>query len=272
MPEIAEVETVRTNLKKLILNKRIKAVKVLYDKTIESDLNNFKTKLIGESFKDIKRYGKYLVFETNHYDMVSHLRMEGKYRVKKDNDEVLKHEHVRIMFDDGTELRYADSRKFGRICLMNKGEYKNYPGINKLGIEAHSNDLTKEYLYNALQSKTIAIKTALLDQTIISGLGNIYVNEVLYVSNINPTKPSNKLTLKECGLIVANSKIIINEAIRYGGTTIHTFESLDGTTGRYQEMLKVHGLVNKPCVKCGTLIKKDKVNGRGTYYCPKCQK
>lgn len=272
MPEIAEVETVRKRLLKEVLNKKITSVKVLYDKTIEGDSSLFIKALVNEEFVDVLRRGKYLIFRTNHYDIVSHLRMEGRYYYKDSSNPILKHEHVIISFDNNMDLRYYDSRKFGRMTLFKKGDYLDYPGIKKQGIEANDDNLTAKYLKDKLSNKTIAIKTALLDQTIISGLGNIYDNEVLFASKINPCRKANSLSLKECELIVKNSKRIINEAIDNGGTTIHSFESALGVTGGYQDKLLVHGLNNKPCPNCNTLIKKIKVNGRGTYYCPKCQK
>ena len=158
------------------------------------------------------------------------------------------------------------------MTLLNKDDYLNYPGIKKQGIEANDPKLSATYLYEHLKNKTIAIKTALLDQTIISGLGNIYDNEVLFEAGIDPTRPSNTITIKECELIVQYSKKIIDQAIKDGGTTIHSFESALGVTGGYQDKLLVHGMNNKPCPKCKSLIKKIKVNGRGTYYCPNCQK
>ena len=272
MPEIAEVETVKERLNKEVLKHHIKEVVINYPKTIESDLDEFKEKLIGEEFTTVLRKGKYLIFQTKHYDIVSHLRMEGRFYYKDSSADVLKHEHVIFKFDNEKDLRYYDSRKFGRMCLLPKGEYLKYPGIKKQGIEANSTELTAKYLHDCLKNKNIAIKTALLDQTIISGLGNIYDNEVLYASSINPERKSNQVTLKECELIVKNSKRIIDEAIECGGTTIHSFESALGVTGGYQDKLLVHGNNGKPCPKCNTLIKKIKVNGRGTYYCPKCQK
>ena len=265
MPEIAEVETE-------VLNKRIKNVKIIYNKTIESDIKEFQTKLINQKIVSVLRRGKYLIFQTDDYDIVGHLRMEGRFYYKDSSDLLLKHEHVIFTFEDGTDLRYYDSRKFGRMCLLPKGEYINYPGIKKQGIEANSTELTAKYLHDCLKNKNIAIKTALLDQTIISGLGNIYDNEVLFASGINPERKSKEVSLKECELIVQNSKRIIDDAIACGGTTIHSFESALGVTGGYQDKLLVHGNNGKPCPKCNTLIKKIKVNGRGTYYCPKCQK
>ena len=178
MPEIAEVETVRNTLKKQILHKKIKDVKIIYGKMIESDLNEFKTNLINNEFIDIKRRGKWLIFELYDYYLLSHLRMEGKFFLKNSQDPIERHEHIIITFDDDTDLRYHDTRKFGRMNLIKKEDLPYCEAIKKQGEEPFSPNLTKEYLKNKLINKNIPIKTLLLDQTIISGLGNIYANEV----------------------------------------------------------------------------------------------
>lgn len=272
MPEIAEVETVRKRLKKEVLNKKIKDIRIIYNKTIINDIDSFKNSLINEEFIDIKRTGKYLLFETKNKYLISHLRMEGRYYLKNSNLPVLKHEHVIFDFSDGSSMRYVDTRKFGRMELINKEELINHPTISKLGIEPNDPLLTKEYLYNKINKKNISIKTLLLDQTIILGLGNIYANEVLFKSGIDPTRLGSSITLDECKSIIDSTNIIIKEAIKDGGTTIHSFESGLGITGNYQDKLLVHGHEKSPCPNCQTSIIKIKVNGRGTYYCPNCQK
>ena len=272
MPEIAEVETVRNILKKKILNKRIKKVKVLYPNIIESDINDFKNKLINQSFIDIKRKGKWLIFELNDYYLISHLRMEGKYFIKSSNDKIEKHEHVIFTFDDDVELRYHDTRKFGRMRLLNKDELNDCIEIKKQGYEPLDDNLTSNYLLDKFKNKRLPIKTTLLDQSIISGLGNIYVDEVLFASKINPLKETNKITLDEANNIIKSSKVIISNAIKCGGTTIRSYTSSLGVTGNYQNYLKVHKRNNLKCYECGSIINKITVNGRGTYYCPKCQK
>ena len=272
MPELAEVEVVRQRLCDEALRKRIKEVIINYGKTIETNQDDFKKHLFNQSFVDVKRKGKYLIFQTDDYDMVSHLRMEGRYYYKDSSDAVLKHEHVIFRFDNGKDLRYYDSRKFGRIALLPKNTYMEYPGIKKLGLDANDPSLTKEYLYEKLKNKKLAIKTSLLDQSIIAGLGNIYVNEVLFLAHIDPRISSDKITLKDCEHIIKYAKEVLDESIKFKGTTIHSFESSLGVTGGYQEKLKVHGRANEECVQCKTKILKIKVNGRGTYYCPKCQK
>lgn len=272
MPEIAEVETVRQVLKKQILRKKIKSVNVLYDRIVESDLNEFKTKLIGLEFDDILRKGKWLLFSIGDYYLCSHLRMEGKYFIKDSKEPINKHEHVIFSFSDNTDLRYHDTRKFGRMNLVLKDKLDTVPGVKKQGIEPIDDNLTKEYLYEKFKKKRLPMKTLLLDQTIISGLGNIYADEVLFASGINPLKLGKDITLEECQKIVDSSKKIILLAIKNGGTTIRSYTSSLGVTGHNQDNLKVHQRANQECFNCSTLITKTVVGGRGTYYCPKCQK
>lgn len=272
MPEIAEVETVRNTLKKQILHKRIKNVRVLYERIIESDLEEFKKVLKGNEFVDIKRRGKWLIFELEQHYLLSHLRMEGKFFLKNNQEEVAKHEHVIITFQDNTDLRYHDTRKFGRMNLIEKEALKTNKAIKKQGFEPGEKELTSEYLLEKFKNKNIAIKTLLLDQTIISGLGNIYANEVLFASKINPFKKGKNITKKEAENIVESSAKIIKKAMELGGTTIKSYTSSLGVTGRFQQELMVHKKEGETCKICGTKIRNEKINGRSTYYCPRCQK
>ena len=272
MPEIAEVETVRNTLKKRILNKRIKKVEVYYEPMIESDIDAFKKNLVGESFIDIKRRGKWLIFETEHYYLLSHLRMEGKYFIKDKQEIKDKHEHVIFTFIDDTTLRYADTRKFGRMNLILKTEIDNTECIKKQGLEPGDKKLTADYLLKKFAKKQLPIKTVLLDQTIISGLGNIYANEVLFAAGINPLTKACNLTKEDCERIVKRAAEIIEAAIKMGGTTIRSYTSSLGVTGKFQQNLKVHKREKEKCLVCGTAIENIKVGGRSTYFCPNCQK
>lgn len=272
MPEIAEVETVRRTLSKKILNKKIVDVNILYPKMIENDINYFKNNLINNNFLNIDRKGKWLIFELNDFYLISHLRMEGKYFLKPSTEKIVKHEHVIFTFSDNETLRYHDVRKFGKMKLIPKAEFSNCEEINKQGFEPLDKRLTAEYLLNKLQKKNVAIKTALLDQTIISGLGNIYVDEVLFCAKINPLRKASSVTLEECQNIIDSANEIIPKAIEEGGTTIKSYTSSLGVIGNYQKYLLVHKRENKPCLNCQNLIKRVKVNGRSTYYCPICQK
>ncbi len=270
MPEIAEVETVRRTLLTKILNKKIKNVDILYKNVISSkslDMSN----LVGESFIDIDRVGKWLIFKTNKYGLLSHLRMEGKFFIRDSKENIEKHEHVIITFEDNTDLRYHDTRKFGRMILCDKKDIYNLEEIKKQGYEPNSKGLTKEYLFDKIHKLNLPIKTILLDQTIISGLGNIYANEVLFEARVNPFKKGKDLSLKECDSIIKATNNIIPKAIEMGGTTIKSYTSSLGVTGRFQQNLKVHKKEKENCPSCGSVILKEKINGRSTYYCKKCQ-
>ena len=272
MPELAEVETVRNTLKKRILNKKIVNVNIVYGKMIENDLEEFKNILLNNEFKDILRVGKWLIFELNNHYLLSHLRMEGKYFIKDSFDDIQKHESVIISFNDGTDLRYHDTRKFGRMKIVKKEYLWDTEEIKKQGKEPIDSTLSKKYLKDKLNNKKMPIKTALLDQTIISGLGNIYVNEVLFDAKINPLRESNSITLAECEKIVNSSRKIISKAIEEGGTTIKSYTSSLGVIGNYQNYLKVHMKEGQKCPNCTNAIKRIKIGGRSTYYCDICQK
>ena len=272
MPEIAEVETVRNTLKRRLLNKKIKNVNIVYEKMIESDLNDFKNILIGNEFNDIKRIGKWLIFELEEHYLLSHLRMEGKYFIKCSDEPLEKHEHIVFTFEDDSDLRYHDTRKFGKMNLVKKEKLYEVEAIKKQGYEPNSKELTKEYLYEKIKEKRLPIKSILLDQTIISGLGNIYADEVLFESKINPLKQGSEISLKECKKIINSCNKIIKEAIENGGTTIKSYTSSLGVTGKFQQYLQVHKRENEPCYICNQKINRIKVGGRSTYFCSNCQK
>ena len=272
MPEIAEVETVRNTLKKRILHQKIVNFKAYYLPILLDDESLVKAALIGKEFLDIKRIGKWLLFETDTHYLLSHLRMEGKYFLKDKNDPIEKHEHVVFTFASGLSMRYHDTRKFGRMKLVLKENLYDFEGIKKQGKEPISDDLTKEYLYNKIHSKNIPMKTILLDQTIISGLGNIYADEVLFAAKIHPLTKGKEISLDDCAKIKEAAYKIITTAIKCGGTTIRSYTSSLGVTGRFQQNLMVHKREGEPCKICQTKIAKIVVGGRSTYYCPKCQK
>ena len=273
MPELPEVETVRKTLYNLILNSKIASIDVYYSKIIK-DLSNqeFTDRLVNKTILDIKRYGKYLIFIMEDIALISHLRMEGKYFIKDQSEEINKHEHIVFNFTNGSSLRYHDVRKFGTMDLRKLDNIYTTNPILKLGLEPFDKNMTVSYLKGKLKNKKVAIKTCLLDQTIFTGLGNIYVDEVLFLCKLNPKKIASELTSKDYQNIITNSVSVLNKAIKLGGTTIRSYTSSLGVTGRFQNELNVHTLVGKPCVVCNTLIEKTRVNGRGTYFCPICQK
>ena len=272
MPEIAEVRTVRKVLNNSIVGKTIKDLKYRYDGIIKTDKEEFKDILIGKTFTKVDNLGKWLFLELGDYTILSHLRMEGKYYIKDSDEEYEKHEHIIFTLDDGKDLRYKDVRKFGVMMLVPTKDIYKIPAIAKLGIEPDSNELTDNYLYNKIHTSDKLIKELLLDQSIINGLGNIYVDEVLFEANIDPKRLGSSINPEECERIIEASAKIIKKATECGGTTIRSYTSSLGVEGTYQKYLKVHTKANQPCPSCGERIIKKRLAGRGTYFCKKCQK
>lgn len=272
MPELPEVETVRQTLKKKVLEKKIKNVVINYHKIIQNcDVNTFINGLIGRTIKDIKRLGKYMYFcfDDETY-LISHLRMEGKYFIKDSSEEINKHEHVIFQFEDGSDLRYHDVRKFGTMELKNKDNLLTTHPLSNLGVEA--NKLDGKYLLTKMEGKSQPLKTFLLDQSNIAGIGNIYADEICFKAGLHPLLSIKKITLEECERIAEASNEIINNAILAGGSTIRSYTSSMGVTGLFQLQLLVHTKKGEACSICNSTIIKCIIGGRGTYLCPNCQK
>ena len=270
MPELPEVETVKEVLKKELLNQKILDVIVNYPKMIEQiSVEDFIKNLKNQVIIDIKRRGKWLLFELNDYFLLSHLRMEGKYYIKNFDDEVTRHQHVIFKFKD-FELRYNDTRKFGRMYLLKKNNIYNTKPLSELGYEPWDVNLNIEYLKSKYKNKKNPIKTVLLDQSIIVGIGNIYDDEILFLSKINPYKKASDLTDIELSSIINNTKVVVEKAIKLGGTTTKSYTSSEGVHGRFQNELLVH--TKKECPICHNKLNIEKINGRSTYYCANCQK
>ena len=273
MPELPEVETVKETLKLRLIGKVITSVNVYYDNIIEyPSVLEFKENIVNQRINGMSRYGKWLIFELDDYFLFSHLRMEGKYFFRTKMEELNKHEHVVFSLDDDTELRYMDVRKFGKMHLILKDEIKTKGPLIGMGLEPWDKNLTVDYLKVKYSKKKLPIKSVLLDQSIIVGIGNIYADEILFLSGINPLVKTNELTDSNLENIITNTKKVLELAIKKGGTTIRSYTSVDGVHGLFQQELYVHSKANEACRVCNSNIIKIKVGGRGTYYCPKCQK
>lgn len=273
MPELPEVETVRRGLTRLVQGATIAHVEVRYPKMVTPDADVFTAELISRKIERIDRRGKYLLFRfSGDLTMVSHLRMEGKYDVQPEGSPVSKHTHVIFHLTDNRELRYTDTRKFGRMQLVPTGEETTLaPSLGKLGPEPTAETLTLAYMIKIFGKSHKVVKPFLLDQTRIAGLGNIYADEVLWLSKINPLTPVNTLTPSQLSELRQN---IIDEmalAIGEHGTTVHSFSTAFGEAGQFQNQLHVYGREGEPCERCGTKLVKIKVAQRGTHFCPHCQ-
>jgi formamidopyrimidine-DNA glycosylase len=274
MPELPEVETVRKTLEKLVLLKEIENITVYWPKIIKNpiEIEQFVDALKGETIEDIGRRGKFLIFYTGNYALVSHLRMEGKYGLYSKDEPFDKHTHVIFHFTDGTELRYRDVRKFGTMHLFKKGEEFIKPPLLDMGPEPFSEEFTIEYLGRMLKKTTRKIKPALLDQKVLVGLGNIYVDEALFRSGIHPERVANSLKKEELSVLHQEIIATLSEAVKKGGSTIRSYVNSQGEIGMFQLELYAYGRKGEGCKKCGTPLEKTVVGGRGTHFCPNCQK
>ena len=270
MPELPEVETVRRILEEKMVGRTIEDIDIYYNRIIQNqEPKDFIDALKGKQIIGFKRHGKYLIFcLSDDIYLVSHLRMEGKYYIKDINEPKEKHEHIIFYLDNNLTLRYHDTRKFGTMEIKNKDNlYSTHP-LNDLGPDGISN-IDFNYLKEALNKKR-PIKELLLDQSIIAGIGNIYADEICFKAKLNPTHLGSNLTDENINDIIKYTKDILLQSISDGGTTIRSYTSQLGVTGRFQQHLCIHTLEN--CSICGAKVEKIRVGGRGTYYCPNCQK
>ena len=273
MPEKPEVITVANNLKNRLIGREIVNCNIYWDNIIAyPTTDEFRKKIVCQKINNIKTRGKFIMIELDDYYLLVHLRMEGQFMFRNELDEVTKHEHVEFNLDNGESFRYHDVRKFGKMYLIEKDKINDVKPLSELGLEFDDKSLTKEYLYDKIHNKKLPIKTVLLDQSIITGIGNIYDDEILFMSNISPLRKACDVTLAECDSIIKNARVVLKEAIKAGGTTIRSFTSSEGVHGLFQHSLKCHGKNGEACLNCGEKIIKIKVGGRGTYYCSKCQK
>lgn len=273
IPELPEVETVRRSLTELVVGKTVKDVKVDWPKMVKHplEIEQFQDALSGQQIVDVDRRGKFLIFLLDDYALVSHLRMEGHYRLYKEDDAIDKHTHVTFRFTDGTEMRYLDVRKFGTMHLFSKGTERDLLPLAKLGPEPFSKQFTKHYLAKRLQRTTRIIKAVLLDQTVVVGIGNIYADEVLFRSKIHPERRANKLTKEEISKLHIEIIQTLKESVLAGGSSVNSYMDAHGMSGTYQEQLVVYGRNGERCNTCGSLLEKIKAAGRGTHFCPTCQ-
>ncbi|KKT68748.1 MAG: Formamidopyrimidine-DNA glycosylase [Microgenomates group bacterium GW2011_GWC1_44_37] len=281
MPELPEVETIRRQLSEVLLGKVIKNVIVLRDKSFDGDPNS----LTGRKIKEVSRKSKVLeIFFHEEKEMVIvHLKMDkgnllherivgGHPSPDWVNELPSKHTRVVWNFTDGSRLYFNDMRVFGWMKMVNRNEYEKE--IRKTAPDITDKDFTADFLFNLLKRSRKAVKLVLLDQDRVGGLGNIYVNEALYLAGINPLRSADSLSDDEVKQLHSAAIKVINLGIRYGGASAadEKFVNISGLGGKYQDHFLVYQRAGEKCRRCGSLIEKMKVGGRGTFYCPKCQK
>ena len=272
MPELPEVETVKRVLLPIVKDRTILSIEVLRKTIVNNQEEEFISYYQNENFLDITRIGKFLIFHLTHDKvLISHLRMEGKYIELLENEENTKYARVVFHLDNNHKLCYDDSRSFGRMIMSDETTWMKEKEITKLGPEPFSVEDVSSLLKKSSRL-SLPIKTVLLSQELITGLGNIYVDEVLFASKIHPLTPAKFIKKNEWEKIIQESKRILTEAIELGGSTIKSYHPGKDIDGNFQTRLLAYGRNGQKCVVCHRNMRFIKVNGRGTTFCPGCQK
>lgn len=273
MPEMPEVEIIRRYLDTQVAGKTIMNLDIRLPRMIKwPDVEGFRALVTGRTIKSMNRRGKYLLMELdNDSKVVFHLRMTGRL-VYEPTGETSDH-HARVIFhlQDGASLVYGDTRTLGTIHGLKPQELGMLKGLAEMGPEPLSAEFTAEYLCKTAKQRKVAIKSFLLNQKYIGGIGNIYADEALFLAGIHPLRPANSLTQAECGRLWESVNKVIADGIADGGTTFRDYQNGEGGKGSHQEHLYVYGRKGEQCRNCGAVIERITVGGRGTHFCPKCQ-
>ena len=273
MPEMPEVEIIRRYLDKSLTGRIIQGVDILLPRQIKwPEPETYRAMAIGRKILGVNRRGKYLLFAfDNGSELVFHLRMTG--RLVYEPDGASRDRYARLIFrlDNGGALIYGDTRTLGAIYALVPGERWRIPGLDEIGPEPLAPDFSPAYLQQAVKGRRILIKSFLLNQRYIGGIGNIYADEALFWAKIHPLRPAGSLSSDECWALHQAIQAVIEAGIRDGGTTFRDYQNGEGKQGHHQEHLYVYGRKGKPCRRCGTPIVKITAGGRGTHYCPSCQ-
>ena len=274
MPELPEVETITRALRLPLMGQKIMKVETYTGQLrIPLDIDQ-RPEILDSKISRVHRRAKFVLIELdNLYVIVLHLGMSGSCRIEKADSPCIRHDHASFFLDNGLIWRFNDPRKFGliKVCrIENRNsvpeEFKDFPP------EPLSDQFSPTYLYKIVKNRKKPIKSVLMDNKLVVGVGNIYANESLFYSKIHPETPGFKLTRVQVAKLIKSTQDVLIQAIKAGGTTIADFSSVDGTEGKFSLDLAVYGRENEPCLECDkSFIIRKVLAGRSTFYCPVCQ-
>ncbi|MBP5399231.1 MAG: bifunctional DNA-formamidopyrimidine glycosylase/DNA-(apurinic or apyrimidinic site) lyase [Alphaproteobacteria bacterium] len=279
MPELPEVETVKSEIARFLGNAKILDMKI-YNRSLREKISEgVETKIVGNDIVKYERCGKYIVMNlSNNYSIVWHLGMSGRIKLYQDkNFESVKHDHIIMQTDKGV-LVYNDPRRFGMFDYVKTDNLNKTKYFQKMGIDPFDKNFDADFLFAHFSKKKVPVKVALLDQSIVNGIGNIYASEILYDAKISPLRSASDIKIGECEKIVVSTRKILNKAIENGGSTLRDYHKTDGSVGHFQNLHCVYNKTGQKCPKCkcdvlnGGGIKKIVQAGRSTFYCETLQK
>lgn len=271
MPELPEVETTRRGIAPHLSGRRIEHLLIRERRLrwpIPADLEQ---QLLGQTVQNVQRRAKYLLIDFPHGTLIAHLGMSGSLRLVEPGTALQKHDHVEFRLDSGLALRLHDPRRFGAL-LWTETPAEHHPLLAQLGPEPLSEAFNGSYLYQAIHHRRQAIKSAIMNQHVVVGVGNIYANEALFLAGIDPQRPCQRIARARIETLANNIRHVLATAVEQGGTTLRDFVSPEGRPGYFQQTLYVYGRGGMPCRVCGTPIAHTLIGQRASFYCPTCQR
>ncbi len=274
MPELPEVETVRRSLAPHVIGRRIVAVQGRSVRLRAGlDPEEWRAAVVGTTVAGLSRRGKYLLADFGRATGVIHLGMSGRLALVRSRVPCVAHTHLRLRFADALELRFIDPRRFGMAVVMDAAAARTLPALADLGIDALEGEIDDALVAAAARSAA-PIRSLLLDQTVLAGLGNIYANEALARAGIHPLRPASSLARRRVVRLAVEVKAVLRDAVAAGGTTLEDggFSDAAGNAGYFAVQLGVYGREGQPCPRCGTTIQRQVAGGRSAFFCPRCQR
>ena len=270
MPELPEVETIRSGLKPVLENMVVQEIEIYHPKLRWPIPSNLKEELAQQRILSLARRGKYLLLTLEKGTLIIHLGMSGSLKLLKQSQPPARHDHVDFYFGNNLLLRYTDPRRFGAILWTEEDPYQ-HPLLKSLGVEPLEDAFHANYLLQQAQKRRIAIKTLLMNAKVVVGIGNIYATEALFLAHIHPATPTSSLTEIQIQRLVETIKKVLQSAIECGGTTLKDFVNSEGRPGYFSQQLNVYGRKGLPCWDCQTILEAIRLNQRTTVFCPRCQ-
>lgn len=271
MPELPEVEVSRMGIAPHLEGQQIDKV-VVRDKRLRWPIPEHVENFAGALITQVERRAKYLILHTDKGYLILHLGMSGKLRVVPSDSLVVKHDHFDLQLTNGQCLRFNDARRFGSVLVSNAHPSLDHPLLRELGPEPLTEAFTADYLHRQSRGKQQSIKTFIMDNHVVVGVGNIYANESLFKAGIHPKRAAGKVSLARYQKLVPIIKEILTAAIAQGGTTLQDFTQADGSPGYFKQHLNVYGRGGKQCMVCKSELKEIRLGQRSTVYCAQCQR
>ncbi|MCW8408657.1 bifunctional DNA-formamidopyrimidine glycosylase/DNA-(apurinic or apyrimidinic site) lyase [Legionella sp. PATHC035] len=270
MPELPEVETTKEGIKPHLEGQTIQGVIVRNPKLRIPVPDNLASFCVGKKIIAVTRRAKYILMQLSTGHLLIHLGMSGHLRIVSAQSKPDKHDHIMMMLDNGLELRFCDPRRFGLFLYIQENPYQHQL-LAHLGPEPLLDEFNGLYLFQRAKNKNKPIKSLIMDNDIVVGVGNIYASESLFLANIHPNTPAKMLSEEQCDRLTTQIKEVLKQAIISGGTTLRDFYAFDGKPGYFSISLKVYGRKNQPCLCCQRPIESLIIAGRNSFFCPTCQ-